>query len=116
LHDFDRPLIVLNLAYLSLIVLVPFPTELLGDYGDETDAVILYAAVIGTTALLGWLMIRYAVKRGHTSADPRAVAAASGTLLPPLVFYASIPVALFSPLAAQLMWLALFAEAFRGRR
>lgn len=33
LQDFDRRLIVLNLAYLSMIVLVPFPTELLGEYG-----------------------------------------------------------------------------------
>jgi uncharacterized membrane protein len=111
LHDFDRPLIVLNLAYLSLIVLVPFPTELLGDYGDERDAVMLYAAVIGTTALLSWLIVRYAVRRGHTSADARAVAEASGALVPSVIFYASIPVALLSPLAAQLMWLALLADA-----
>jgi uncharacterized membrane protein len=33
LQDFDRRLIVLNLAYLSMIVLVPFPTELLASTG-----------------------------------------------------------------------------------
>jgi uncharacterized membrane protein len=116
LHDFDRPLIILNLAYLSLIVLVPFPTELLGDYGDQRDAVVLYAAVVGTTALLGWSIVRHAVRRGHTRADARVIAAAKGTLLPPMVFYASIPVALVSPTAAQLVWLGLLADAFRGRR
>jgi uncharacterized membrane protein len=116
LHDFDRRLLVLNLAYLSLIVLVPFPTELLGDYGDETDAVILYAAVIGSAALLGRLLVLYAVRSGHTRAEARAVAAASGSLVPTLVFYASIPVALLSPLVAQLMWLALLIDAVRGRR
>jgi uncharacterized membrane protein len=116
LHGFDRPLVILNLAYLSLIVLVPFPTELLGDYGDERDAVVLYAAVVGTTALLSWMIVRHAVRRGHTRADARTVAAASGTLLPPVIFYASIPVALISPLAAQLMWLGLLADALHGRR
>jgi TMEM175 potassium channel family protein len=116
LHDFDRRLLVLNLAYLSLIVLVPFPTSLLGDYGHETDAVVLYAAVIGTTSLLGWLLVRHAVRRGHARLDPRAVAEASGAPLPAVVFYASIPVALFSPLAAQLMWLALLGQAVRRHR
>jgi len=47
LQDFDRRLIVLNLAYLSMIVLVPFPTELLGEYGGGSDAVVLYALVWG---------------------------------------------------------------------
>lgn len=116
LHDFDRRLLVLNLAYLSLIVLIPFPTSLLGDYGDQTDAVVLYAAVIGTTSLLSWLLIRHALRGGHTHAEARAVAAAWGTLVPTMVFYASIPVALFSPLAGQLMWLGLLAQALRPRR
>jgi uncharacterized membrane protein len=116
LHDFDRRLMVLNLAYLSLIVLVPFATELLGDYNDRPDPVALYAAVVGTVALLGRLMIRYAVRRGHVQGDPRAAAAVAGTMLPPIVFYASIPVAVVSTLAAQLMWVVLLLEAVRGRR
>jgi hypothetical protein len=62
------------------------------------------------------MVVRHAVRRGHTRPDARAVAAASGTLLPPVIFYASIPVALISPLAAQLMWLGLLADALRGRR
>ena len=52
LHDFDRRLLALNLVYLSLIVLIPFPTQLLGDYGDRTDAVVRYAAIVGSAALL----------------------------------------------------------------
>jgi uncharacterized membrane protein len=116
LHGFDGRLVTLNLAYLSLLVLVPFPTELLGDYTDRTDAVVLYAAVVGTTALLGWLMVRYTLRRGHVRADARKAVAASGSLLPPLVFYASIPVAFVSPLAAKLVWLGLLVEARPRRR
>jgi TMEM175 potassium channel family protein len=109
LHDFDRGLLALNLAYLSFIVLIPFPTSLLGDYGDRTDAVVLYAGVIGTTSLLGWLLLRHAVRRGHTQADARR----SRGLWPALVFYASIPIALVSPVAAQLAWLALILQGAR---
>jgi uncharacterized membrane protein len=68
LHDFDRRLLVLNLAYLSLVVLIPFPTELLGDFGHETDAVVLYAAVVGTAALLSGLMLMGSIRRGHVRA------------------------------------------------
>ena len=116
LHGADRRLVMLNLAYLSLLVLVPFPTELLGDYSERTDAVVLYAAVVGTTALLGWLMVRYTLSGGHVRPEARAAVAASGSLVPPLVFYASIPVAFVSPLAAKLVWLGLLVDARPRRR
>jgi uncharacterized membrane protein len=116
-HDFDRRLMALNLAYLSLIVLVPFPTELLGEYGGSTDAVILYAGVVGTAALLAWVMLRYALRRGHARPEARAAVGllSGGALLPAGVFYASIPVAFVSPLLAQLLWLALLFDVFRRR-
>jgi uncharacterized membrane protein len=112
LHDFDRRLIVLNLAYLSMIVLIPFPTELLGDFGDRTDAVVLYAAAIGTAALLTALIVRDALQRGLVApaGRERAERMVAGIMVPALVFYASIPVALLSPLAGQLVWLALLLQ------
>jgi uncharacterized membrane protein len=112
LHDFDRRLIVLNLAYLSMIVLIPFPTELLGDFGDRTDAVVLYAAAIGTAALLTALIVRDALRRGLVAPArrERAERMVAGIMVPALVFYASIPVALLSPLAGQLVWLALLLQ------
>jgi TMEM175 potassium channel family protein len=115
-HDFDRRLMMLNLAYLSLVVLVPFPTELLGDYGSETDAVVLYALVVGSTALLAWVMLRYALHRGHARREARTPAAGlvpGGALLPALIFYASIPVAFVSPVLAQVVWVALLVDVFR---
>src|SRR5215208_1625918 len=38
----DSGLIMLNLAYLAFVVLIPFTTEVLGDYSDTTEAVVLY--------------------------------------------------------------------------
>jgi uncharacterized membrane protein len=118
LHDFDRRLIVLTLVYLSFLVLVPFPTELLGEYGDRADAVVLYALVVGSTALLGWVMIRYTLRRGHVRPDARLDAgrAAAGSLLPAIVFYASVPVAFLSPQVAQVVWLGMLVDVVRRRR
>ena len=113
--SFDRRLLVLNLTYLSLVVLIPFPTELLGEYGGSSDAVALYALVVGTAAVLAWVMLRYALRRGHARPQAQAVAGLvlGGPLIPALVFYASIPVAFASPLLAQLMWIALIVDVFR---
>jgi uncharacterized membrane protein len=118
LHDFDRRLLVLNLAYLSLVVLIPFPTNLLGEYGGEADAVVVYAFVIGSASLLSWAILRYGLRHGHVGAGLRAEAAAmaAGALFPVLVFYASIPIALLSPTAAQLSWLTLLLGAVRRPR
>jgi uncharacterized membrane protein len=118
LRRFDRPLIVLNLAYLSLIVLIPFPTELLGTYGDSSVSVILYAFVVGSTALLGMIKVRYIVRRElvrpDALADARALPAQMRSA--PIVFYASIPIALLSPALGQLAWLGLLIDVVRDRR
>jgi len=113
--DFDRRLLMLNLAYLSLVVLIPFPTELLGDYGDRSDPVVLYAFVVGSALLLSGQLIRAGVRWGHVVPARRAEALtkAHAMMLPAAVFYVSIPVALVSPLAGQLTWILLIALRWR---
>lgn len=37
------------------MVLVPFTTDVLGDYSDTTEAVVLYAATLGCVAVVNWL-------------------------------------------------------------
>src|SRR5947207_1226064 len=59
----DNGLVMLNLLYLSFVVLIPFTTEVLGDYSETTPAVVLYAAVIACVAMSNWLMIRYTLVR-----------------------------------------------------
>jgi uncharacterized membrane protein len=118
LQNFDQRLMALNLVYLSLIVLIPFPTNLLGEYGSRSDPVVLYAFVIGSASLLSWLMLRYSLAREHVHPDavPAAREASAGTLHPAIVFYVSMPIALLSPLAAQLAWLTLLLGPLRQRR
>jgi uncharacterized membrane protein len=107
LERFDRRLLTLNFAYLSFVALVPFTTELLGDHGDHAVSAIAYAAVLAAAAVIDWLMIRYTLERQHVRAEARPGTepyAARQTLLIPVVFLASIPVALLSPYAAEAMW------------
>ena len=110
LEGFDARLMVLNLVYLSMIVLIPFPAELLGDYGEQRIPVVIYAGVLGAAASLNWLMARHAMRAGLVHDHHNVTTRSRGereALLIPAVFVVSVPVALLSPLAAQLMWLAL---------
>src|SRR5829696_4830913 len=64
LGSLNPRLMTLNLAYLSMIVLIPVAAELLGDYGYQPVAPALYGVVLGVAAALNWAMARHALKRG----------------------------------------------------
>lgn len=110
-HAFDGRLIALNLLYLGWIVLIPFSSELLGEYGGTTTAVVFYSANLAVVVLLGLLMGADARRRGLTQIDDRkhrenqirsAYIAA--------IFLLSIPVALLAPEFAPYIWLVLFVD------
>jgi uncharacterized membrane protein len=109
LHSFDGVLISLNLVYLAWIAVVPFTSELLGNFTSEAPSVIVYAAsVVGVTATFG-VQIVYAYRRELLEPGYRHAARtvdAPGVFAVAIVFSASIPVALASPTAAIIMWLA----------
>jgi TMEM175 potassium channel family protein len=108
---FDGRLIALNLFYLGAIVLIPFSSEVLGKYGGEPAAVVLYAANLAAVVLIGVLMTEDAHRAGLTRADAatrreqrnRALSVAG-------VFLLSIPFAFVAPGAAPLLWLVLFLD------
>ena len=83
----------------------------------------IYAGVLGVAASLNWLMVRHAVRAGLIHPHQREATAAWGgraSAVIPVVFLLSIPVALASPLAAELMWtglvLARIARGWADRR
>jgi uncharacterized membrane protein len=57
----DTGLIALNFLYLALVTLVPFTSEVIGDYDDKV-AIILYAAGLGALGLTGAAMVIYAFR------------------------------------------------------
>jgi TMEM175 potassium channel family protein len=119
LERFDARLMGLNLLYLAWVVLVPFTSEVLGDYGNDSGGVILYAAVmLGVTLTFG-VEIVYAYRAGLVKPELRGVEhryAGTASFIVAAVFLASIPVALVAPDFAPLMWLVVFFSGYRLAR
>jgi len=113
---FDGVLMGLNLLYLGWIALVPYTSDLLGDYGDKSAGVIMYAIIMVAVSLTFQVQIAYSSRQNLIRPELREVErryAAPTNFLIAGVFLLSIPVALFSPLAAILMWSVVFLA---GRR
>jgi uncharacterized membrane protein len=108
---FDGRLLALNLLYLASIVLIPFSSEVLGEYGGETPAVVLYSVNLAAVVLIGLWMGVNARRRGLTSIDEetdRESRIRSAYIAG--VFLLSIPLAFFLPRAAGYLWLLLFLD------
>jgi uncharacterized membrane protein len=111
LCGFDSVLIALNLAYLAFVVLIPFTTDLVDSYSSEPAAPISYAINLGCAALVNWMMVRYAIRRGLVRPHHREVIERWGRrrgLITPALFAVSIPVALINPVLAELIWVGIF--------
>jgi uncharacterized membrane protein len=115
----DTGLIALNLVLLSLIALMPVPSDLLGRDGGRA-AVIFYAVVVSLVGLATAALWLYATI-GHRLVSPDlprhvVVGSALRSLSVPLVFGLSIPIALASPTAAEWFWLTLVVSGVALRR
>jgi uncharacterized membrane protein len=113
---FDARLLGLNLFYLGWIALLPFSSQVLGDHGGDSAAIVLYAINLSGATLVGMLMSADARRAGLSKMPEeearegrRRAVAISG------VFLASVPIALVAPGVAPLLWLALFLDPI-GRR
>jgi TMEM175 potassium channel family protein len=112
LVGFDGKLIALNLFYLSWIVLIPFSSQVLGDHGGDTAALVVYAANLGAVTLIGMWMTSDARREGLAKTPPHtAEAARQRALFISVVFLASIPVAFINPRITPYLWLALLIAA-----
>ena len=108
----DGGLAVLNLLLLLTVVALPFPTEVLGDYGNLAAAAIFYAVSISLIGLMMAVLWRHAVKRKLLYPDVSRGTIKNSyyrSLSVPVVFLASVPVAAWvSVTAAEVMWAATF--------
>ena len=108
----------INLLYLAAIAFMPFPTALVGIYGDEQAVVIvLYAGTLGVASCREAVMFAHAQhaallrKRLDEQAFRNYMLA---SLAPAAVFALSVPIAIFyDPGIALLSWILIFpAEYF----
>jgi uncharacterized membrane protein len=100
-----RRMLVANLVFLFFVVLLPFPTALLGD-GYSVTATIFYALAIAATSasslLLWWTAERDGVL--DERAAGRARSRYYGTVALIIAFLPSIPLTSISPVWARVSW------------
>jgi uncharacterized membrane protein len=110
---YDRPLLYLNFLFLMLVAFVPFPTSLLGEYGNQQLPVAVYAATLAVGRLLltalHWYSTRDDRLLGEVQ-DPRTVRffLIRGLTIP-AIFLLSIGISFFSVSAAIWSWLVMLA-------
>jgi uncharacterized membrane protein len=111
---FDGRLIGLNLLYLAWIVLIPFSSEVLGEYGGRTEGVVVYSVNLAVVVLVGLLMGADARRRGLTAIDDRTHRETQiRSAYIAAVFLLSIPLAFLAPGFAPYLWLVLFVDPSR---
>lgn len=115
----DEALMLVNIAFLMAVAALPFPSAVMGRYGSQRAAVILYAASMAVAgSLLAALLVLARRRRLLTAAStPEGVRAglwnASAMVA---IFVLSIPVAVVSPTVAPYTWLAvLLVRVARSR-
>ncbi|HEY0278387.1 MAG TPA: TMEM175 family protein [Solirubrobacterales bacterium] len=108
---FDSRLIALNMFYLGWIVLIPFSSQVLGEYGGQLPAIVLYAANLTGVVLVGQWMRSDARRAGLADIDDSSAREdLISSLFIVIVFLFSIVVALFDARIAPYIWLLLFFE------
>ncbi len=106
----DHTVLVRNLVFLGLIAIMPFPVRLLSDYSSRPLAVAVYAVVFITAMGLQRLIWLDVTRPEHRDLlrepVPDGVRKAFGRVLLGLlvVFGAAVPVGMFAPKYATLVW------------
>jgi uncharacterized membrane protein len=119
----DESTMLLNLVVLMAMAALPFPSAVMGRYGSERAAVILYAssmAVAGTLMMSLWLI----ADRRHLLSDRATKTEINAGLWrgasTAIVFALSIPIAVVAPKDAPYVWIIVLiirvAPRVRGRR
>lgn len=107
----DGTFIVLNLVLLSFVALIPFPTDLVGVYSGTSEAAIVYALAVAATGLASATVWAYAARDNgmmREEFDPgRRHLMLRRALIAPMVFLASVPIAIAYPTAAMYSWLLI---------
>jgi uncharacterized membrane protein len=106
----DRTLLWINLAVLGFVALLPFPTEILGKYGETTVATVVYSSAIvaaGSFSVLLWWYMNHAHLTSPVTPEFVRLNALRGAI-PPAVFALSIPIAFIDPDIAKVFWIAIW--------
>jgi uncharacterized membrane protein len=113
IRAYDRNLLYLNFLFLMLVAFVPFPTALLGEYGNHQLPVAIYAATLAVGRLLLTAIHWYSTRNERLLGEPQDPATMRFFLIRgltiPAIFLLSIAISFFSVRAAIWTWFAMIA-------
>jgi uncharacterized membrane protein len=113
IRAYDRNLLYLNFLFLMLVAFVPFPTALLGEYGNHQLPVAIYAATLAVGRLLLTAIHWYSTRNERLLDEPQDPATMRFFLIRgltiPAIFLLSIAISFFSVRAAIWTWFAMIA-------
>jgi len=121
IREYDRGLLHLNFLFLMFVAFVPFPTSLLGEYGDHQLPVAIYAGALAIGRLLLTAIHWYSTRDDHLVGEPQNPGEVRFYLIRglamPVIFLLSIGVSFFSVGAAIWSWVVMIvADAVVLRR
>lgn len=111
LRRVDARLMTLNLLLLGTIAFIPFPTALIGEYGDRPLAVAVYAVSLSLAGVLGPLTWLHAERSGLNApamSVAQARVAAIRAFALPAVMLASLALLPFAPTSlVEMVWFSM---------
>jgi uncharacterized membrane protein len=103
----DRGFVVLTVVYLTFVALLPFPTGVIGEFGENPVSVVAFALNMGAVSAMEAVLFRHARRRGLLRQEwPEDVYRweLRASLSPVAFFALSVPAAFVEPRLAVLMW------------
>lgn len=112
IKHYDRTLVSLNLIFLFFIVLIPFPSDLIGRYLSQKVPIIIYATMMAATGFALSLIWSYA-SSNHRLIDKglsnrRIKRLSLRTYVTPFVFLVSIPASFALGEFTPVLWLFVY--------
>jgi uncharacterized membrane protein len=111
IRAYDRSLLYLNFLFLMVVAFVPFPTSLLGEYGDHQLPVAIYAATLAVGRLLLTAIHWYSTRNDRLLDEPHDPATVRFFLIRgltiPAIFLLSIGISFLSVGVAIWTWLIM---------
>ena len=118
-REFDRGLMFLILPYLGFMVLIPFTSQLMGEYSGEFDiAVFFYVLNMVAMTAMAFLLQSHVLRRGLAKPEYEwdIELTRKSSLFTMAVFAASAPLAFVLGPWTPLLWIGLRWDPFQLRR
>ena len=107
----DFRLATINLLLLGFVALIPFPTGIIGEYGDTAAAVVFYAVTLSAAGIMGTVSWLYADRTGLTVAGLSRHHLRSsilrGMAVPIVMLPSLVLLPLIGPGGVELSWLLI---------